>query len=98
MFLLEQSSECCLLMGLAGCDLAQQGILTHLLPWQCTPGFHEQCSQALLNLLTEESAQRRQGLPSQRCSKANLLYLPLHGYLLEAPNSIIALPLWIYQC
>lgn len=71
-----------------------QRALTLFLPWQSTPGFNEQCSQAPLNLLAEESAQRRQSLCSQRCSKANMLYLPLLGCLLEAPNSIIVLPLW----
>lgn len=81
-------------MGPTGSDLAEQRVLTGFHPWQSTPGFNEQCSQALLNLLTEESAQGRQSLPSQRCSKANLLYLPLHEDLLEAPDSIIALPLW----
>lgn len=94
MFLLGQTFECCLLMGLTGPDLAQQKVHTCSLPWQSTPSFNEQHSHTLLNLLTEESAQRRQSLISQRCSKANLLYLPLHEYPLEAPNSIIALPLW----
>lgn len=94
MLLLGQTFERCLLKGPTGPDLAQQRVLTRFLPWQSTPGFNEQRSQALLNLLTEESAQRRQSLHSQRCSKANLLYLPVHEYLLEAPNSIIALPLW----
>lgn len=94
MLLLGQAFECCLLKGPTDPDLAQQRVLTHFLPWQSTPGFNEQCSQTLLNLLTEESAQRRLSLHSQRCSKANLLYLPVHEHLLEAPNSIIALPLW----
>lgn len=94
MFLLGQTFECCLLTGLTGPHLARQKVLTCFLPWQSTPGFNEQCLQALLSLLTEESARRRQSLLSQRCSKADLLYLPHHEYLLEAPNSVIALPLW----
>lgn len=44
MFLLGQTFECCLLMGLTGPDLAEQKVLTRLLPWQSTPGFNEQHS------------------------------------------------------
>lgn len=101
MFLLGQTFECCVLMGLTGPDLAEQRVLTHFLPSiRTTPASNEQRSQALLNLLTEGSALRRLSLCTQmsllhRCSKANTLcYLPLHECLSEAPNSVTALPLW----